>query len=405
MWSILAIAIAVVVITAARRSGRVLVIGGRARKALLGRVRTLAEPCRVPWLLSPSGLQLFLFCFKVAFQERWARQHDTFNREPIPVGKGTHADHVTLAWLETALPPEAPIAVLLPGLNCDEYNMPGTELYNALRDRYRVVVYKKRGLEDLVAPVVHLFGDPSELDLALRHVHQAYPTAAIHVVSMSSGNGLAGSHAVLHKLPPRCQSYLLLCGGEDYSIGFNPPRADWMTRLLCEYVLFPTTLAKLLRHAVLRAHPGFKDCINAKSMQDLYDATEKHFAGAPPRQINGFSGSSAEGLRHVTVPLMLVCTADDPIQPGGIQEHWVETICTCDHVAYALFPFGTHLPCFESWTFRSWIPRLAREWLDAQDSGQEPALLAAAHSASSATGSTCRSRGGPAAASCAASCS
>jgi len=357
------------------------IYGGLApqMRKILDRMPMLSKPENGPPFLMGPVLQLLIFTVQQQVQELWATQQYQFVDEHIEVhldGHESSQDCVVLSWLKCkALPEDAPIVLIAPGLNCSKASLPGTAAYKALRSRgCRVAVFHKRGIgAPLKTPVFHLFGHPSDFQTVIEHIATRWPKAALHLVGYSSGNGLTGSHAALYSdnLPPSVASYALLVGGADYNFAFAPPRRNFWSDVLLDWGLLYFTKQRMLtpNADVLRAADpvGFQRAMTAKKMQELYQVCHKHFSGFPPEQearINPFSKGCAV-LENMRVPLLWVLTEDDPVMPGGPPDFWFEPLRRLEMTALAMFQHGSHLSCFRSWRLDRWVDQLLIEWLDA----------------------------------------
>lgn len=381
---------------------------GNRMQAILARVPLLRA---APQLQLPSVLQLFLFTVQMIWQERHCDFQYEFEIEAFSVtlpGDSTEgcADRVHVKWLlgrrtnghpggldrkiknrenghtrEQDLPPDAPIVLLTPGLNCYTSNLPGTAIYASLLERpWRVGVFEKRGVgghgaPTLQAPTFHMFGHPSDLHVVVQQVTARWPDAPLHLVGMSSGNGLSASYLALHAQDvPNLQSALLLLGGEDYNAAFMPPRGNWLSRLVFDTVLLPSSKERMLRRneTVLRAHnaQAFEAALAAKTMQKMYDISMEHFSGyadrrEAERRINPFFGGSNECMLEYKVPCLVCFAEDDPVAPGGPHSSWLDVISKCGSAVLALYPSGSHLGCYENWKLSRWVDKLALEWIEA----------------------------------------
>jgi len=386
------------------------VVGGLGARmqAILARVPLLRE---APNLKLPSSLQLLVYAVQMMWQERQCDSQYEFETEAFSVslpGDSTEgcADRVHVQWLlgccthdhhrggptkkmdtgdcrkrQRELPPDAPIVLLTPGLNCYVGNLPGTAIYASLLERpWRVGVFEKRGVggrgaSPLQAPTFHMFGHPSDLHVVVQQVAARWPGAPLHLVGMSSGNGLSASYLALHGPEvPSLQSVLLLVGGEDYNVAFTPPGGNWLTRLVFDTVLLASSKDRMLRRneTVLRAHntKAFEAALAAETMQEMYDISMEHFSGyadrrEAERRINPFCGGHNQCMLGYEVPCLVCFTEDDPVAPGGPRSSWVDVVSKCGAAALALYPSGSHLACFENWKLSRWVDRLAVEWIEA----------------------------------------
>lgn len=361
---------------------------GARMQAILNAIPTLQQLPRPP-LGMPGMMQMVVLLVHCMWQEwRFEKDYDV-EVEEIPVTlPGTsafgHADVVRLRWVQLKGTPgpadDAPIAVVCPGLSCYAASLPGTSTYPGLLAKgYRVVVFEKRGVGPagtpcIRAPIVHLFGHPSDLHTAMLLVQDRYPSAPIHIVSHSSGNGLAGSYASLYAGELRnLRSALLLIGGEDYNVAFTPPKRTWLTPLLFETCLLPTAKTRFVvrNKDALQKHSkeGYEELMAAETLQELYNKMMLHFSGysdraEAERRLNAFSGGN-ECLLSIKVPFFVAFTKDDPVAPGGPKPSWVKVISKCERAALALFPSGSHCACYDGWRMGKWIDALTVEWIEA----------------------------------------
>lgn len=361
------------------------IFGGRAEKMqeLLKKLPLLHLPEHPPLFMSSPVLQLVLFAAQQGLGELVARWRYSFDEEELEVevpGQGPATrDAVLLSWLRREeLPQDTPVVLLAPGLLCTKENLPGTATYDALLTRKcRVAVFHKRAMGGrLKAPVFHLFGHPSDFDAAVKHIVARYPKAPLHIVGFSSGNGLTGSHAALYsqKNPPNVRSYALLSGGADYNVAFAPASGDFRSTLLLDWGLLLLTKVRAIlpnRTVLKKADPaGFSSVIMSQKMQDLYTLCHRHFSGFPADQqelaeksLNPFS-TGPDCLRGCTAPLLWVLTEDDPVLPGGPPQDWLDLIESMPNCALALYKYGSHCACYDSWRLTRWLDQLLLEWLD-----------------------------------------
>jgi len=343
-----------------------------------------------------SALQLLAFAMQMCWEELRCYLKYEFERDELDVklpGDSTDGcpGRVAVNWLlgykgtlSRDLPPDAPIVLLCPGLNCYTASLPGTSIYASLLERpWRVGVFEKRGVgppgkdgesSKLSTPAFHLFGHPSDLHEAVLHIESKYPNAPLHIVGMSSGNGLTGSYACLHgKEAKQLRSVLLMIGGEDYNCAFQAPNATWFSGVVFDWVLLASTKSRFLKRneATLRAkdNHAYEAAMQATTLQACYDVCMRNFSGyndpdEGERRINPFSGG-CEALRGLEVPFLYVSTLDDPVAPGGPRPEWCDVLKDCENAALALFPCGSHLGCYDSWRFTRWSDKLVVQWVEA----------------------------------------
>lgn len=352
-----------------------MLVYGSEVASLIESVPLLQRPMRLPIGMWSGFVQLAVFSIQFKL-DSWRCPY-AFEREEVDVDlQGRFHDKVALQWLQRSdtLPDDAPIVLLCPGLCNHERDLPGTNLYHLLLQRkWRTVVYLKRGLAGpLRAPVLHVFGHPSDLKAAIERIATRYRNAPIHVVCFSSGNGLGGSTSVFHGAQlPSVSSYLLLCGGCDYSrIAPDHPMRPW-TELLFSRILKPAVQQKLVapHKATLCKEDaqGYRAVMAAETFQKMHDSMVAHFGGfgGTEDEANGFLGGNARLCRTQRTPFLSVYTEDDPVSPGGPRADWLDHYADSTHAACAVFSKGSHLACYEGldWSVR-WIDRLVLQWID-----------------------------------------
>lgn len=371
--------------------------GGLSKKmqAIMRRVDLLSA---CPQIGAPSALQLVLYVVQMMWQEWFCDSQYEFDIELFPVtlaGDSSECfqDVVQVKWLkgrkgskQRQIPADAPIVLLTPGLNCYAANLPGTAVYTKLLEQpWRIGVYEKRGVghvggSTLKAPVFHMFGHPSDLHIVVQQIVSRWPDASLHLMGMSSGNGLTSSYLALHGHEiPNLRSCLLLIGGEDYNSAFMPPRGNWLSRIVFDSFLLAASRERMVRRneAVLRAYnsKGFEAAMKAKTMQEFYDVCMESFSGYTDREeaerrINPFNGGTNTCMLSFKVPCLVCFTEDDPVAPGGPRSSWVDVVDKCEYAALAIFPTGSHLACYDSWSLSRWVDRLAVEWVQAVQAAQ-----------------------------------
>jgi len=321
---------------------------------------------------------------QMMWQETFCRY--TFTKDYIDVTiEGKYPDKVAISWVdrEDELPPDAPIVLICPGLSCKESNLPGTFLYGELLQKpWRVGVFLKRFIAGpLQSPCFHMFGHPTDLEAVVEHIAVRYPRAPVHLVGMSSGNGLIGSFgAFCDKGAPNVASYLLLLGGADYRTAFSPRKADWRTRVLHSVVLLPSAKYFMLQNneAVLKKHNkvAYEAALATSDIAEFYRIVTEAFSGYKNeeecnRKINGFPGGNRLCTETIKSPFLLVFAEDDPVEPDACSEEWRERFKESTHTATAIFKAGSHLACYDSWDLKTrWCDKLVIEWVEAIKPGE-----------------------------------
>jgi len=241
-------------------------------------------------------------------------------------------------------------------------------------------VFEKRGVgppgqRTLKQPVFHFFGHPSDLHAAIKVIVARWPQAPLHLLGMSSGNGLASSYVALHGPEvASLRSCSCLIGGENYNCAFMPTRGNWLSRLVFDTVFLVTCKERFLRRneEILRSNnPAAYDAgMAAKTLQELYDICMEHFSGYSDRaegerRINPFHSDTNECMLSFCVPFLVVFTEDDPVAPGGPRSSWLDVMAKCESACVAIYPYGSHLGCYDSLRLTRWVDKLAVQWIDA----------------------------------------
>lgn len=356
------------------------ILGGTSIQDVLSCIGVLHETQRTPGLYTSGDVSLLI----QGLETQWTapRCPYKFDFEFFDVDiDGYYQDSVAIAWLRRPdeVAADAPVLIIVPGLCCDETNLPGTSLYPFLLQRNcRVGVFLKRGVASrLSAPVFHLFGHPSDLQAVLATMAKRRPHAAIHILSFSSGNGLAGSYATIHGgFDSPVKSYLCMFGGSDYNALCGNSRrgrmcSSWLT---VDVVLMKAAKAYFLQanEQVLCNHSveGYRAAMRSRNFQELQNTVTLHFsgyssAGAADRRTNGFAGGPAR-FKGSRVPILWVTCADDPMLPGGPNDTWRSAFGPdSPNVALAVFRRGSHGAAYESLRLAHWSDRLVSQWLDA----------------------------------------
>eukprot|EP00928_Gymnodinium_smaydae_P058400 TRINITY_DN41603_c0_g1_i1.p1 TRINITY_DN41603_c0_g1~~TRINITY_DN41603_c0_g1_i1.p1 ORF type:complete len:430 (-),score=57.08 TRINITY_DN41603_c0_g1_i1:222-1481(-) len=288
-------------------------------------------------------------------------------------------DTCALEWLaRPELPDDAPIVIICPGLCNPKESLPGHSMYQALLTRpWRVVVFEKRGVGygkgRLKAPVFHLFGHPSDLHKAVQHIVKRYPSAPLHFVSFSAGNGLLGSWMRMYgeSMRSRVKSAICLMGGEDYNCALQLRQTNVLDGLVEKRLLqFTKSYFLQSNSEILKQHnaDAYEEALAAESLQALYAPLMKNFSGyADPieseTKINGFADGNGWFLQN-KIPCLTIYTADDPV---GWQIHpeWLDIVKRSPFVSLALFQYGGHCACYHGWRLNRWIDELVVQWVDA----------------------------------------
>ena len=83
------------------------------------------------------------------------------------------------------------------------------------------------------------------------------------------------------------------------------------------------------------------------------------------RCINGFVDGNRVCAQTVKVPFLLVYSEDDPVEPDGPSQEWIDCFEKSENAACAIYRCGSHLACYDDFSLKSrWCDRILLEWVD-----------------------------------------
>lgn len=266
-----------------------------------------------PWWLPGAHLQTIWPLARKGAAFRYYRE-----RRDTPDG-----DFIDLDW--TSAPPAAagntPLVVLFHGLEGSSQSHYARALMRAVSAAgWLGVVPHFRGCSgepNRLARAYHS-GDSDEIDWILHDLHQRFAHRPLFAAGVSLGGnallkwlgerGLAAAER-LDGAAAICPPLDLALSGHALAKGFN--------RLYTRHFL-----ATLKHKALSKAarHPGLCDPQRVSAARSLYE-----FDDAFTGPVHGFDGasdywqraSSKPWLRHIRVPTLLLCAANDPFVPGA----------------------------------------------------------------------------------------
>ncbi|XP_060115180.1 protein ABHD15 [Heteronotia binoei] len=237
----------------------------------------------------------------------------------------------------------------------------------ALEKGYYPVIFNRRGHNGCPLTSVRLqpFGDPSDLKEAVAYIRFRHPTALLFAMSEGSGSGLllsylgeGGSSCDLHGVA--CVSPLLK--GQDWFEAGSPWLYKWALLLYQKRVV--SRYAKALREVV-----EMERVLGSHSLQEFEEALFCHRKSQPVTW-DAYWGCNEppRDADDVAVPVLCICSADDPIRgPPGRTLPW-DLFHTNPHFFLLLAPHGGHcgfLQKSSSSSAASWGNTVALEYLEA----------------------------------------
>ncbi|XP_054857343.1 protein ABHD15 [Eublepharis macularius] len=239
----------------------------------------------------------------------------------------------------------------------------------ALEAGYYPVIFNRRGHNGCPLTSVRLqsFGDPSDLKEAVMYIRFRHPTAVLFAVSEGSGSGLLLSHlgecgSSCDLSGVACISPLLKC--QDWFEAGSPWLCEWSLLLYQKRVI--SRYAKALQEVV-----EMESVLGSRSLREFEEALFCHRKGQAMTW-EAYWGCN-EPLRdadEVAVPVLCICSADDPVRgPPGRTLPW-ELFHTNPHFFLLLTPHGGHCGFLQkspSSSSASWGNMVALEYLGVLD--------------------------------------
>ncbi|WP_226856766.1 YheT family hydrolase [Acidithiobacillus concretivorus] len=303
-------------------------------------------------------------------QTIWAPFFARSGKVPLRREIWTTPDHdqVAVDWIDA--PPNAPVVILFHGLGSSSRGHYALALASALRHRGWggcFINFRGCGGIDNRLPRSYHAGDSAEIAWMLEKVAKILPDRHRYAVGVSlGGNALlkylgeqgGNANAVLSKAAGVCAPIDLVATAEFLQKG--------NIRFYNRYFL--TNMKQSVRR-LQRRYPELADWSQVFSAKNLYDFDE-HFT-AP---VHGFAGaqsfweegSSAPLLRHITVPTLLLNSADDPIVPIAS----VRSALLSPAITPCVTPHGGHVG-FMSGPFPGrldWLPHTLLDYFDGRNS-------------------------------------
>ncbi|XP_015277514.1 PREDICTED: abhydrolase domain-containing protein 15 [Gekko japonicus] len=345
-----------------------------------GNKQSLVGDCQ--WIFKPSALALALlkslgkspdleawqWCWKTwpylqtATQLLWPPDHPLeFARDHLQVADNglVALDWVIGPWGESGKGPsaaESTVLLVVPSATGKITRNICQLCQLALEKGYYPVIFNRHGHNGcpLTSARLQPFGDPSDLKEAVAYIRFRHPTAMLFAVSKGSGSGLllsylgeCGSSCDLHGAA--CTSSLLK--GQDWFEAGSPWLCEWALLLYQKRVISRYTEA-------LRGVVEMERVLGSHSLQEFEEAL---FCGRKSQPMTWEAyWRCNEPLRDaddVAVPVLCVCSADDPVRgPSSRTLPW-ELFCTNPHFFLLLAPHGGHcgflqkssLPSAASW--------------------------------------------------------
>lgn len=314
-----------------------------SNKAILAECPSLTQPYKVaPWLTNPHVETIFAALFRrtpaVKYERELLRMEDG----------GT----VAVDWLDgdvvQALPAEAPMLVLLPGLTGGSHDSYVAHMaLAAAKEGIRPVVFNSRGTSDapVTSPQFYSASYTGDMRRVLEYAMREYPAATVLAAGWSLGAnillcylGEEGSRTPVRAAVSLCNPFDLVASDENFQKGFSR--------------VYDKKLAKTLKGLLEKNQEVFiseghrkgidvAKAISSKSIRDFdeflttksfdWDSVDDYYAGS----------CSADRIPDIKVPVLCVQADNDPIAPSHAIPF--DRIKANENCILVTTPFGGHL--------------------------------------------------------------
>ncbi|XP_052141529.1 embryogenesis-associated protein EMB8 [Oryza glaberrima] len=256
---------------------------------------------------------------------------------------------VALDWVsgdDRALPRDAPVLILLPGLTGGSDDTYVRHMLLRARNKgWRVVVFNSRGCAGSPVTTAKFYSASFTGDLrqVVDHVLGRFPQSNVYAVGWSLGANILVRYlgeetdkCVLSGAVSLCNPFDLVIADEDFHKGFNN--------------VYDRALAKALRnifkkHALLfeglEGEYNIPKAANARSVRDFDEGLTRVSFGFKSVDDYYSNSSSSDYIKNVSIPLLCIQADNDPIAPSrGIPREDIKANPNC---LLIVTPQGGHL--------------------------------------------------------------
>jgi predicted alpha/beta-fold hydrolase len=281
---------------------------------------------------------------------------DLEERQTMPDG-GT----VSIQWAGLDAPVGTPVLVLLHTITGSGDSL---RRFVAVMRRslgWVVAACNRRGHAGLplTAPRINTMGSTDDLRRQLAAIESRRPGAALYGVGVSAGSGLLVRYLGEERGSARFRAAVALCPAYDVSDAFRYAHRTYdryLTRRMVEFFL-------LKNRDVLGSVDGYADCTAAGTMTEFHDRLYP-LAGFTSREAFYRGSNPMEVARDLTVPLLVINAADDPVCVERNVHRHLDEMRELPRVTLALTRRGGHCGFFErALTGVSWADRTIAEYL------------------------------------------
>ncbi|KAF7090229.1 hypothetical protein CFC21_093014 [Triticum aestivum] len=256
---------------------------------------------------------------------------------------------VALDWVsgdDRALPGDAPVLILLPGLTGGSQDTYVRHMLLRARSKgWRVVVFNSRGCANSPVTTAKFYSASFTGDLrqVVDHVLTRYPQSNIYAAGWSLGANILVRYlgeetdkCSLSGAVSMCNPFNLVIADEDFHKGFNN---------IYDRALANSLRAIFKKHALLfEGLDGEYDipkAANAKTVRDFDEGLTRVSFGF--RSVDDYysNSSSSDSIKNVSIPLLCIQADNDPIAPSrGIPREDIKANPNC---LLIVTPEGGHL--------------------------------------------------------------
>ena len=285
----------------------------------------------------------------------------TFNREILNLDDG---GILAIDWATNQahpaenLPSTAPVVFVIPGLAGDREGFRFLCAY-ALEKGFRPVVFNKRGHGGckVRTPKLQSFGDPDDFRLAVNHVADKYPGAALTGVGTSAGSGLQVSYMGVDKEKARLIVNVALSPGYDTERLFN----DFLTAPY-NYLLL-RGLKRIARENqdVLSQKIDLTEPLASTSVAQMEERLYQRIYGYKTIKDYWKNNNPMRDILDVKYPALVISSRDDPVVP----EHNIPFSVFKQRGDFILAAMsqGGHCGFVEEQTLTNWSERVAIDYI------------------------------------------
>ncbi|CAL5056856.1 unnamed protein product [Urochloa decumbens] len=256
---------------------------------------------------------------------------------------------VALDWVagdDRALPTDAPVLILLPGLTGGSDDTYVRHMLMRARSKgWRVVVFNSRGCAEspVTTPKFYSASFTGDLRQVIGHVLGRYPQSNVYAAGWSLGANILVRYLgeETDKCPlagavSMCNPFNLVIADEDFHKGFNNVYDRALARAL-------RTIFK--KHALLfediDGEYNIPKAANARTVRDFDEGITRVSFGFKSVDDYYSNSSSSDSIKNVCIPLLCIQADNDPIAPSrGIPREDIKANSNC---LLIVTPKGGHL--------------------------------------------------------------